>query len=90
MLLDSDKREAMTLRIFVNGISSYSPSEAIAGLAAGAAPFFDATEAANDSTSALTMRPRGPVPSIAPKSSPFSPAIFFAIGLAKMRPIQAR
>src|ERR1700730_16046217 len=39
-----------------------------------------------DSTSALTMRPFGPLPLMADRSSPFSPALPFGTGEGKMGP----
>src|SRR5882757_605236 len=53
---------------------------ATTGAAAGAAPGLA------DSTSALTMRPFGPLPLMVERSSPFSAATRLASGEAKMRP----
>jgi len=56
---------------------------------AGAAPvalLACAPDWAAASTSAWTMRPEGPEPVRAARSTPFSPAIFLARGEAKMRP----
>src|SRR3984893_5881131 len=88
-------RRAITLRIEVCGtrvspgaMNTGCPKDAGATLGAPAArgAVAGAGPGLADSTSALTMRPFGPLPVIRERSSPFSAAIRLASGEAKMRP----
>ena len=81
--LDSDNREAITLRIFVKGMSVYDDGEVEAGSLEPVSSRFDTIEATSD----LRIRPCGPVPEMEEMSIPFSFAIILATGEIKMRPV---
>ncbi len=76
----SVRRRAIVLRMLVSGTSSISPAGAAAGAGVAAGCF------AARSTSSATIRPSGPVPESAARSTPSSRAMRRASGDALMRP----